>query len=44
VAEHDRRAVFKLRKVTFKGEGMAGDFVGRPWEAVRDAIYDGRGS
>jgi hypothetical protein len=30
--------------VTFKGDGLAPEFAGRSWDAIRDAIYEGRGS
>jgi len=31
---------FRLRKVTFKGRGLAED---DDWNAIREKIYDGRG-
>ena len=30
--------------VTFKGDGLAPEFQGRGWEAVRAAIYEGHGA
>ena len=30
--------------VTFRGDGLASEFAGRSWDAIRDAIYEGRGS
>lgn len=43
VAERKNRGVFKLRKATFKGEGLQRGFAGATWEQMRDAIYEGRG-
>jgi hypothetical protein len=43
VAERKSRGVFKLRKATFKGEGLQRGFTGATWEQMRDAIYEGRG-
>jgi CRISPR/Cas system-associated protein Csm6 len=43
VAERKSRGVFKLRKATFKGQGLQTGFAGATWEQIRDAIYQGRG-
>jgi hypothetical protein len=39
-----RRGGFRLRRVTFKGQGLSPDFEGGGWGATRDAIYGGRGT
>jgi len=39
-----RRAGFQLRRVTFGGEGVAPEFAGESWPAVRDTIYRERGA
>jgi hypothetical protein len=38
------RAGFKLRKASFKGQGIAPEFEGESWPAVRDTIYRERGA
>ena len=43
VAERKTRSAFKLRKATFRGEGLQPGAAGTPWEQIRDAIYEGRG-
>ena len=37
------RSRFKLRRASYKGKGLAPDFDGGAWPAVRDTIYRGRG-
>ena len=39
-----RRGGFKLRPASFKGRGVAPEFEGESWPAVRDAIYRERGA
>lgn len=39
-----RRAGFRLRRATFRGKGIAPEFAGASWPAVRDAIYREHGS
>lgn len=43
VTGRKNRGVFKLRKASFKGEGLQTGFAGATWEQMRDAIYEGRG-
>ncbi len=38
-----RKATFRLRKATFKGEGLQPDAAGAPWEKIREMSYEGRG-
>ena len=39
-----RRAGFRLRRASFRGKGVAPEFAGESWPAVRDAIYRERGA
>ena len=39
-----RRSGFRLRKVTFGGEGMPPEFAGASWAELRDAAYHGHGA
>ncbi len=43
VAERKRARVFRLRKATFKGDGLQPHVAGAPWERIRDMAYEGRG-
>ena len=43
VTERKSRDAFKLRKATFKGEGIQRNFAGANWEQIREAVYEGRG-
>lgn len=38
-----RKAPFKLRDVSFGGDGLNDEFKNASWEQIRDAIYEGRG-
>ena len=44
VAERKRRGKFKLRKATFKGEGLQPNLEGAAWDRIRDVTYEGRGA
>jgi hypothetical protein len=44
VHEAAASAAFKLRRVSFKGEGRQPDFEGASWETIRDAVYRDRGA
>ena len=44
VTERKSRGKFKLRKATFKGEGLQPGLAGATWEQIREAIYQGRGA
>lgn len=41
--EHQRAGMFRLRKATFKGEGLQQDMEGASWETMRERLYEGRG-
>ena len=43
VAEEEPRKPFKLKFVTFKGDGLTPEFEGAGWEKIRDAIYEDDG-
>ena len=38
-----RRNPFRLRKATFKGNGLQPHLAGTPWEKIRELSYEGRG-
>jgi len=44
VAEKGRRAKFRLRDGSVAGHGLHPDLEGKGWAAIRDLIYEGRGS
>jgi len=45
IAERKRKKrPFRLRKATFKGNGLHPDAEGGSWEKTRQAIYEGRGA
>ncbi len=39
-----RRSAFRLRRVTFRGKGIAPELADGGWPAARDAIYRRRGA
>jgi hypothetical protein len=43
IAETPQRKAFKLRRASFKGDGLTEDFRDATWERVRDLAYQGRG-
>jgi hypothetical protein len=43
ISEGKRRGRFRLRKATFKGQGLHPDLKGASWEQIRDKSYEGRG-
>lgn len=43
IGEHQRSGIFRLRKATFKGEGLQQDMEGSSWETMRERTYEGRG-
>ena len=44
LAENKSEAPFKLRRASFKGQGLQAEFRDVPWEKLRDAVYEGRGT
>jgi hypothetical protein len=43
VAERKTGRPFRLRKVTFKGEGLVPELQDADWNKIRDLSYEGRG-
>jgi hypothetical protein len=43
IGEHQRSGMFRLRKASFKGEGLQQDMEGASWETMRERAYEGRG-
>ncbi len=44
IAKRKRLTGFKLRKVTFRGNGLQPALRGASWEQIRDLAYEGRGA
>jgi hypothetical protein len=44
LAARERSRTYRLPRVTFKGEGLHPDLEGKSWAAVRDLLYEDRGS
>lgn len=43
VAERKRTGTFRLRRATFKGEGLQPAVAGITWDRLREMAYEGRG-
>ena len=43
LSERKRRGAFRLRKASFKGNGLQPGVASGSWDRIRDAIYEGRG-
>ena len=43
ITDRKRRAVFRLRKASFKGNGLRPDIAGASWDQIRELTYEGRG-
>ena len=44
LAERRRTGVFRLRKASFKGQGLQPDMADATWERIRDMAYERRGA
>ena len=44
IAEREGSRTFKLRKATFKGNGLQPEVAGASWDRIRGLIYEGRGA
>jgi hypothetical protein len=44
LADRKTAKPFKLRKASFRGNGLQPEFTGASWQQIRDAIYEGHGS
>lgn len=42
--ERRKRTAFRLRDVSFRGNGLQAEFRGADWERIREAAYEGRGT
>jgi hypothetical protein len=43
IADRKRRSGFRLRKATFKGQGLNPQLAGASWDQLRELSYEGRG-
>jgi hypothetical protein len=43
IAEREENRTFKVRKATFKGNGLQPQVSGASWEQIRGLIYEGHG-
>ena len=43
IEERKHRKHFKLRKATFKGNGLQAELEDAPWDKIREKVYEGRG-
>ncbi|NIS71982.1 MAG: type II toxin-antitoxin system VapB family antitoxin [Proteobacteria bacterium] len=43
ITERKRGRVFRLRKATFKGDGLQPHVAGASWEQIREMTYEGHG-
>ena len=43
VAQRKRAVPFRLRKASFKGNGLQPTLAGASWDRIRDMAYEGRG-
>jgi hypothetical protein len=43
IEERKHRQQFKLRKATFKGDGLQGEMADASWDKIREKVYAGRG-
>ena len=43
IEHRKKKHAFRLRKSTFKGNGLHPNAAGAPWEKIREMSYEGRG-
>lgn len=43
LSERRQHGVFRLRKASFRGDGLHPDVAGGDWARIRERIYEGRG-
>jgi hypothetical protein len=44
IAEREGSRNFRLRKASFKGNGLQPQVTGAAWDQIRGLIYEGRGA
>lgn len=44
ITERKKKRRFRLRRATFKGNGLQPQVAGASWERIRDMAYEGRGA
>lgn len=44
ITERKKKRRFRLRRATFKGNGLQPQVAGASWERIRDLAYEGRGA
>ena len=44
IEERQHGPGFKLRRVTFKGNGLQPQVAGASWEQIREMVYEGHGA
>ena len=44
ISERQRRSRFRLRKATFKGNGLQPHLAGTSWDQILQVSYEGRGA
>lgn len=44
VAEPEEAQSFRLRRASFRGEGLTPEMQAQGWEGIRATIYEGRGA
>ncbi len=44
IGERRKDAPFRLRRVSFRGQGLQPGLADASWERIRDLAYEGRGS
>lgn len=42
--EREKRGAFRLRRATFRGQGLQPDVAEGSWQRLRDLAYEGRGA
>ena len=43
IDDRKKKKTFRLRKATFKGNGLQADIAGASWEKIREISYEERG-
>ena len=44
LADQPSASAFRLRRITFKGDGLQPELEGAPWQRIFDLAYEGRGA